>query len=102
MVGSGDRSFDKSIFTQLLLWERRVQSCVGSHLERAMGRRWTAVPLNTGIACRRSLMTASQMEQELACSTGSCAMMADETMELLDKCAPPRPPAPCPSPFRNA
>eukprot|EP00873_Tetraselmis_striata_P029241 jgi/Tetstr1/449505/TSEL_036594.t1 len=38
----------------------------------------------SSIVDRRSLMTASQMEQELACSTGSCAMMADETMELLD------------------
>jgi hypothetical protein len=30
-------------------------------------------------------MTASSLEQELACSTGSCGAMADEVMELLDK-----------------
>mmetsp|Transcript_24081 Transcript_24081/g.42879 ORF Transcript_24081/g.42879 Transcript_24081/m.42879 type:complete len:381 (-) Transcript_24081:157-1299(-) len=38
----------------------------------------------SSIVDRRSLMTASSLEQELACSTGSCGAMADEVMELLD------------------
>ena len=37
----------------------------------------------SAIVDRRALMTASQMEQELACSSGSCSAVSDDVLELL-------------------